>query len=129
MPILKIKVSGRKSVRQSEEIVALLMDITGRILGKKAEDTAITIDYIDPDSWFVGGETLADSGQNSFYFDVKITDETNTKAEKARYIREAFAGFNRILGNLHAKSYVHVEDVRATSYGYGGETQEFRYHQ
>ena len=65
----------------------------------------------------------------SFYFDIKVTDETNTKDEKALYIKEAFAGFERILGNIHEESYIYVQDVRAASYGFGGKTQEFRYHQ
>jgi len=50
------------------------------------------------------------------------------KDEKARYIAEAFAGFERILGDLDEESYVYVQDVRASAYGYGGRTQEFRYH-
>jgi 4-oxalocrotonate tautomerase len=76
----------------------------------------------------VGGVPLSEQGKASFYFDIKITDETNTKAEKAQYIREAFDGFARILGDLHEESYVYVQDVRATAYGYGGLTQEYRYH-
>lgn len=128
MPILTVKVSGKKSQNQTNEIGRLLMDLTTRILKKKREVTAIAIEYIDHDSWFVGGELLSELGKNSFYFDIKITDETNTKDEKAQYIKEAFEGFDRLLGNLHEESYIYVQDVRATSYGYGGKTQEFRYH-
>jgi len=65
---------------------------------------------------------LSKQGKNSFYFDIKITDETNTKDEKVRYITEAFAEFEQILGNLHEESYIYVQDVRAASYGYGGKT-------
>ena len=57
----------------------------------------------------------------------KITDETNSKAEKAQYIGEAFEAFSGLLGNLHEESYIYVQDVRAASYGYGGHTQEWRY--
>ena len=128
MPILTVKISGKKSPAMVREIGAHLMDITSRILKKKPEVTAITIDFTPHDSWFVGGKLLSESGKNSFYFDIKITDETNSKDEKAQYIQEAFAGFERILGNLHAESYVYVQDVRATAYGYGGKTQEHRYH-
>jgi 4-oxalocrotonate tautomerase len=53
--------------------------------------TAIAIDYIDPEDWIVGGKPLSEQNKSSVYFDIKITDETNTKSEKARYIREAFA--------------------------------------
>ena len=75
----------------------------------------------------VGGKLLSEQGKNSFYFDIKITDETNTKDEKAQYIEAAFKGFERILGNLHEESYIYVQDVRAASYGFGGKTQEYRY--
>jgi 4-oxalocrotonate tautomerase len=128
MPILNVKVSAKKSTALTRQISELLLDITTRILKKKREVTAITIDFIDHDCWVVGGHLLSEQGKNSFYFDIKITDETNTKDEKALYIQQAFAGFERILGNLHEESYIHVEDVKAASYGYGGLTQEYRYH-
>jgi 4-oxalocrotonate tautomerase len=110
MPILMVKVSGKKSQELTRQIGELLMDLTSRILKKKRE-------------------LLSEVGKNSFYFDIKITDETNTKDEKARYIREAYEGFDRLIGNLHEESYIYVQDVRATAYGFGGKTQEFRYHQ
>ncbi|SAL57350.1 tautomerase family protein [Caballeronia humi] len=128
MPILNVKVSAKKSPELTRDISELLLDLTTRILGKKREVTAIAIDFVDRDSWVVGGELLSEQNRNSFYFDIKITDETNTKDEKARYIKEAFAGFERILGNLHEESYIYVQDVKAASYGYGGYTQEYRYH-
>lgn len=128
MPILNVKVSATKSPALTRQISELLLELTTRILKKERRLTAIAIDYIEHDSWVVGGSLLSEQGKNSFYFDIKITDETNTKAEKAQYIREAFDGFARILGELHDESYVHVQDVRAASYGYGGLTQEYRYH-
>lgn len=128
MPILNVKVSGQKNIKTTKSINELLLDLTHRILGKKKEVTAIAIEYVEPDCWFVGGKPLSEQDKNSFYFDIKITDETNTKDEKAQYIKEAFEGFERILGNLHEESYIYVQDVRAASYGYGGKTQEYRYH-
>jgi 4-oxalocrotonate tautomerase len=128
MPILNVKVSGTKSAETTKHITDLLLDITTRILKKKREVTAIAIEYVDKDCWMVGGKLLSEQGKNSFYFDIKVTDETNTKDEKAQYIKEAFEGFEKILGNLHEESYVYVADVRATAYGYGGKTQEYRYH-
>ena len=125
MPILNVKVSAKKSTQLSAQIANILLDLTSRVLGKKPEVTSIAISYIDPDDWFVAGKSL---GKNSIYFDIKITDETNTKVEKAQYIREAFTAFQQLLGDLHEESYIYVEDVRATAYGYGGLTQEYRFH-
>lgn len=127
MPILNIKISADKSPAMSTRIAAMLLELTSRILHKDPKVTAIAIDYVDPNDWIVGGSSLAAQGKSSVYFDIKITDETNTKTEKAQYIREAFAGFAGLLGNLHEESYIYVQDVRAAAYGYGGLTQEFRY--
>ncbi len=129
MPILNVKVSAVKSPELTARIGALLLELTTNILNKKPEVTSIAIDYVDPDSWIVGGRTLSEQGKRSFFFDIRITDETNTKDEKARYIRAAFDGFAELLGDLHDESDIHVHDVRAASYGYGGRTQEYRYQQ
>ena len=127
MPILNVKVSGERSDAMTRAIADMLTELTQRILGKDPAVTAIAIDYVDPRDWLAGGRTLAEQGKSSVYFDIKITDETNTKSEKAAYIREAFEGFTALLGNLHEESYIYVQDVRAAAYGYGGRTQEWRY--
>ena len=128
MPILNVKVSAKKSREMTQKITTILLDLTTKILKKKPEVTSIVIDYVDPDRWIVGGKSLTELSKHSFYFDIKITDETNTKAEKDEYIREVFGAFGKLLGDLHEVSYIYVEDVRATAYGFGGKTQEYRYH-
>jgi 4-oxalocrotonate tautomerase len=127
MPILNVQVSAQRTPELSERITETLLELTTRILGKRRDLTAVVITYVDPRDWYVAGRSLADLQQSSFYFDVKVVDETNTKAEKARYVAEAFEAFGRLLGNLHPESYVYVQDVRATAYGYGGRTQEYRH--
>ena len=128
MPILNVKISAKKSAALTQSISEVLLDLTTRILHKKPEVTAIAIDYIDPADWIVAGKPLSEQGKSSFYFDIKITDETNSKVEKAQYIREVYDAFAKLLGNLHEESYIYVQDVRAGAYGFGGETQEYRFH-
>lgn len=127
MPILTVKVSGRPDPARTRAIADLLLELTARILKKKPELTAIVVDYVDPACWIIAGKPLTEHGKSSFYADIRITDETNTKDEKAAWIREVYAGFARLLGDLHEESYVHVIDARAAAYGYGGLTQEYRY--
>jgi 4-oxalocrotonate tautomerase len=127
MPIINVKVSAQKSAESSKKIAGMLVEITSGVLGKRADLTAVTIDYVDPADWIVGGLSLAEQGKRSFYFDIKVVDETNTKAEKARYIAEVFEAFRGLLGELHHESYVYVQDVRPTAYGFGGLTQEHRF--
>ena len=127
MPILNVKISATRSPEMTRRVSSLLLELTTRILKKKPEVTSIAIDYVHPDDWVVGGRTLSEQGKSSVYFDIKITDETNTKAEKAQYIAEAFAAFGHLLGDLHEESYIYVQDVRAAAYGFGGRTQEHRF--
>jgi 4-oxalocrotonate tautomerase len=127
MPILLVKVSAPRSATLTRQIADLLLDLTQHILGKSPALTSIAIDHVDPQDWYVGGRSLSDQGLNSVYFDIKVTDETNTKEQKAAYIAEAFAGLAKLLGPLHPESYIFVHDVRAAAYGYGGLTQEHRY--
>lgn len=128
MPILNVKVSGTKSVDTTKRISSILQDLTSRILRKDPKVTSIAIEYVAAEDWIVAGKSLAEQGKSSFYFDIKITDETNSKAEKAQFINEAFEAFAQLFGNVHEESYIYVQDVRATAYGYGGRTQEYRYH-
>ncbi len=128
MPILNVKISGDASAERSQQIAQMLSRHTQEILNKKPELISIAISYIDPVHWIVGGETLAGQKKSSVYLDIKITDETNTKSEKAEYIKAVFNSFEDLLGDLHHESYIYVEDVRASAYGYGGLTQEYRYH-
>ncbi len=127
MPILNVKVSANRTPELSAAITESLLELTSRVLGKRRDLTAVVIDYVDPLNWFIAGKSLAELKKASFYFDVKVVDETNTKAEKARYVAEAFEAFERLLGELHPESYVYVQDVRASAYGFGGRTQEYRH--
>jgi 4-oxalocrotonate tautomerase len=127
MPILNIKVSAKPSPDLTRSISTALTELTSRVLRKDPRLIAIAIDFVPPEHWVVAGRTLVEQAKKSFYFDVKVTDGTNTKDEKALFVAEAFAAFGRILGDLHPESYIYVQDVRAEAYGYGGLTQEYRY--
>jgi len=127
MPILDVKISAEPSRELITAVSETLLDLTTRILRKKRELTSIAINFVPPQHWVVGGATLAEQRKRSFFLDIKIVDGTNTKDEKAAYVAAVFHGFERLLGDLHEESYVHVHDVRADAYGYGGLTQEHRY--
>lgn len=126
MPILSVQLSTPPMPKQSAAVAALLSRLTADILHKKPEVTSIAITHVNPAHWFVGGMSLHEQEKTSFFLDVHITDETNTADEKALYIAEVFTQMAALLGNLHHESYIHVHDVRAAAYGYGGVTQQYR---
>lgn len=89
--------------------------------------TAVAVDVVPPERWFVAGRSLAEQRRAAFFLEVRVTEGTNTKKEKEAYLAEAFGAFSALLGDVHPVSYVHVIDARADSWGYGGRTQERRY--
>lgn len=127
MPHIVVHLSGQSDDAINHRVVQAVAGLTQSVLGKQLPVIAITLQHIPHDRWFIGGRPLSELGQNAFHLDISVTDETNTKAEKARYIKEIYAAFQEILGELHDCSYVHVIDARAAAYGYGGRTQEDRH--
>ena len=128
MPILNVLISGPVQAQTTQQVAEMLANCTSQILHKKPELTSIAIRYIEPEHWIVGGQSLATQGKSSAYVEIKITDETNTRAEKAAYIQAVYEGLLKLMPNLHHESYIHVDDVRAGAYGHGGKTQEYRAH-
>ena len=129
MPHIVIHVSGQAQPALSRRIADKVSALTVDILGKRPEVVAIAVFYLPHDQWFVGGSSLAEQGRNAFHLDISVTDETNLKSEKARYHAAVFTAMSEIIGNVHECSYIHVIDARAAAYGYGGLTQEYRFHQ
>ena len=70
---------------------------------------------------------LAAQPVRSFNLNISITDETNTKDEKAAYIAAIYAAMDGLLEGVHEKSYVLITSANAAGYGYGGITQEELY--
>ncbi|TCK30682.1 4-oxalocrotonate tautomerase [Ancylobacter aquaticus] len=96
-------------------------------LGKDPTVTAVLVEPADPAHWFCAGRSLAEAGLAAFWLDIRVTEGTNTKDEKAAFIAATFAAFGEHLGPLHGESYVHVMEARGDAYGYAGLTQERRY--
>lgn len=124
MPYLNIKIAAIESTETSEKVAALLTDLTASVLGKKRELTAVAIEYLRPSSWFIAGKNVTTP---TFYLDIKVTEGTNTKNEKAAYIKQVFTGLSSILGEVAPASYIVIHEVRGDAWGYQSETQEIRY--
>ena len=127
MPYLNVRVAMKDSPAITEKIVSILMTHTTHLLGKKPEATSIAVDFVSPEAQFVGGSRVSVQNAVIFYLDVKVTDGTNTKAEKTKYIKEVFSDFDAILGPVTPASYIVIDDVRANSWGFQGKTQEYRF--
>jgi 4-oxalocrotonate tautomerase len=127
MPMINVQIAGEPDTGLARDVVESVSSLTARILGKDPKVTAIAVEFIPRRLWFIAGKCAEEHRKGAFFLDVRISDGTNTKDEKARYVAAAFTAMSRLLGGVHEESYVHVDDVRADAYGYGGLTQERRY--
>ena len=129
MPYLHVQISGVRDDALARRAADIAVELTAGILHKDRALTAVVVEFIEPAHWFIAGQALSTAGPRSYHWYVTITDETNTKAEKARYIAAVHQAMADLLGDVAEHSYVHVADLRASAYGYGGRTQEARYQQ
>jgi 4-oxalocrotonate tautomerase len=128
MPMISIQyATPRPHGDLAGEIAEAARRLSGEILHKDPNVTAVVVEEVDPAKWFIAGKSLAKHGQASFWLDIRIVDGTNTREEKAAFVAAAFAKMNELIGPLHSESYVHVNDVRGDAYGYDGVTQNERY--
>lgn len=126
MPSLTLKIAGPVQAPAIKELVEQVVALTTEVLGKKKEVTTIAVDLVPAGQWFVAGRPLA-AGRTAFFLEVNVTEGTNTKDEKAAFLKGAYTAAEAVLGALEAASYIAVREVRGDAYGYGGVTQEHRY--
>jgi 4-oxalocrotonate tautomerase len=128
MPMISIQyATPRTTSVPASAIAKTVRQLSSEILHKDPNVTAIAVEQLEAANWFVADKSLAEHGLAGFWLDIRITDGTNTRDEKAAFVAAAFAAMNKLVGPLHSESYVHVDDVCGDAYGYGGLTQNERH--
>jgi len=126
MPILTLKLSAETQLKDANALAQDLAALSTQVLHKRSDVTSVVFERVPVNDWWVGGDT---SAQVLMQLDIRITQGTNTEAEKAAFIAQAFALFSQHLvqgQGLHATSYISVQELPATDWGYGGLTQQQR---
>lgn len=126
MPAIHLKVSGKENPALAKELVKTISTLTNQILHKKPEVTVVTVSFIPDYLWFVNSESLTELKRNSFFLTIKISDSTNLKDDKAKYIEALHTSLSDVLGNVHPVSYAVIEEMKADAYGYEGLTIEYK---
>ncbi len=126
MPTLHLRLSPPTTADRHQALVRALTRITVDTLGKRGEVTAVLVDELAITRWAVGGVAVT---RPTALLEISITVGTNTTAQKAAFIAEAFAELQHQLaptGSLEDASYVCIRELPATDWGYGGITQHGR---
>lgn len=127
MPFIHVRYStpGERDLRQP--IASFVTEATARVLRKKPEVSAVVVEQVPADHWFIAGKSLAEHRKATFFVEVRVSRGTNVKEEKAAYLREVFRGLEALLGPVHPESYIHVHAAEGDAYGYGGVSQDARW--
>ena len=126
MPILTLKLSDNAHIQNTQALAQGLTQLSADVLHKRADVTSVVFQRIAANDWWVGGEA---SDQVLMQLDIRITQGTNTEAEKTAFIAQAFDLLlqHSVDGQqLHATSYISVQELPASDWGYGGLTQQQR---
>ncbi len=126
MPILTLKLSAQARIQNTTALAQALTALSQRVLHKHSDVTSVVLQRVAQENWWVGGEL---SDQVFAQLDIRITQGTNTEEEKAAFTAQAYALLSGCIGvgqSLHAVSYISVQELPATDWGYGGLTQQQR---
>jgi 4-oxalocrotonate tautomerase len=123
MPMLTVLLASAPSADLSQRVARSLTDATISVLHKDPSVTTVAIQYVDPEQWFVQGARTAPA----YFVEIRVTEGTNTKNDKAEYVARVHAVLDSILGGSGPSSYVEIAEVHADAYGFGGLTAERRY--
>ena len=126
MPIINLKLSGTEDPALAKEIAKNISNLTKDVLNKKPEVTVVTVSFIPDYLWFVNSESLAELKKKSFHLTIKISDSTNLKDDKSKYIDAIHKSLKSFLGDIHPVSYTAIDEMKADAYGYEGLTIEYK---
>jgi 4-oxalocrotonate tautomerase len=128
MPYLRVRIAtSKKEADFSQKVATMLTQLAVSKLGKNAAAAAVDVKLANPADWFIGGRPLIETEESSFFVEVKITSATNSRDDKAAFVRAVYDQMTQLLGKVAKTSYVVLQDVASDSWGYGGKTQEYRY--
>lgn len=127
MPVINLKVSGKENPALAKELALAISDLTKSFLKKKPEVTVVTVSFTPTQHWFVNSQSLDELQMNSFHLDIKISQSTNLKDDKAAYIDAIHNSIGAVIENIHPVSYTVINEIPADAYGYDGLTIEYKY--
>ncbi|WP_047999056.1 tautomerase family protein [Lactiplantibacillus herbarum] len=127
MPYINVRIAAPSSTTTAQQVTDLLTNLAVTTLGKAEPVIAVDIQFADPENWFIGGKSSASQHQATFFIEINVTTGTNTRDEKANFIKLAYAGMQQILGSVSPTSYVITKNVAPDDWGFGGLTQGYRY--
>lgn len=126
MPYITVRISKTVSTTQAQQLATGITNIMTEILHKQRSLVAVSIDSIPASQWFIASESMDEQQNTTAFVSALITAGTNTEAEKSYAIAALFDLLTDTLGVLAVASYIVLDCLPATDWGYSGKTQASR---
>lgn len=127
MPFINISVAGRPiSSAQKQQLFDETTRLMNEVMRKDPNLTAVRIDQFGADAWATGRRAVALQETTAVHMDVKVTAGTNSDEEKAEMIRQGMQMLKEVVGATPEASYIVIDELDATAWGYDGRTQHSR---
>lgn len=127
MPFINISLSGSElSHDQKKQLFHQTTELMHEVMHKKKELTSVRIQLSESCDWAIGSRLMNEGKERAVYMDIKVTEGTNTAAEKSEMIKQSILMLKHVVGPIAAASYVVIHDIAGDSWGYDGLTQQAR---
>ncbi|MCF8507034.1 MAG: tautomerase family protein [Caulobacter sp.] len=121
MPFVRITLNADPGRAARERLARRATSLMADLLGKRADLTSVLVEVVKG-TWSVG-DAIA---PRAAHIEALVTTDTNTAAEKARFVEAAMALLEREVPGLYPATYAVIREVPASDWGWGGLTQEAR---
>ncbi|MGU7773356.1 tautomerase family protein [Burkholderia sp. MR1-5-21] len=122
MPFAKLTLSINPSPVDAHRLSSELTELIASELGKRRELTSVLIDVPSDYLWTIGGSRR----HIAAHLEVCVTAGTNSEQEKRTFIASAMALLRRTFADLDPATYIVVNEITATDWGYDGMSQADR---
>jgi 4-oxalocrotonate tautomerase len=126
MPYIRVQLGKPVSPAETLRLADGITDVMTTILHKKQSLVSVSLETIPASQWFIGGQNMAEQTETTAFVSAKITEGTNTVEEKAKATAAIHTLLGEVLGTLAEASYIVLDCLPATDWGYASRTQASR---
>ena len=122
MPFVNVKyVRQQVNQEQKESLIAGVMNIIVKRMGRNPDTTVITIDEIDSSNWIIGGKPVDSSVHDKVCsIEIRISKGTSSAVEMANVIEAGKELVKRVLGSNDVTNYFIITELNPDSWGFDG---------
>lgn len=126
MPYINIRIATSLNQVQRDQLYDKTTSHMNTVMGKRREVTVVNIQESEPRYWATNAVTLTSEDPIGAFVDIKVTEGTNTREEKAEMISQIVKMLRDVVGVVQEACYVVIDEIPANSWGYNGKTQAER---